>query len=168
MTPSSSAAQRDAAGATPSFVERSRPLVARLLRLGMPMGPNALLTVRGRKTGTPRTVPVAVLQANGREFVFAAFGETAWVQNLRAAGTATIRRGRAERPVRAVEVDPADAAQFLEIGLRSVLRFPVLGSMIAGWYGIDRRSSTADYEVSARRHPAFELTPLHAGTTTGS
>jgi hypothetical protein len=31
--------------------------------------------------------------------------------------------------------------------------------MIAGWYGIDRRSTTEDYRAAARRHPAFELTP---------
>ena len=143
----------------PGLVTRLNPLILRLLRLGMPMGPNTLMTVRGRKTGEPRTVPVAILRAEGREFVFAAFGEVPWVHNLRAAGTATIGSGRRARHVRAVEVDATTAARVLEVGLRPVLKVPVMGSMIAGWYGIDRRSTTEDYEESARRHPAFELTP---------
>jgi deazaflavin-dependent oxidoreductase (nitroreductase family) len=145
------------ASSVPGFVERSNPLVRRLLRLGLPMGPNTLLSVRGRKTGLERTVPVAILHADGREVVFAAFGETGWVHNLRAAGVATIGRGRSQRRVRATELDPAAAARLLETGLRSVLRVPLLGPMIAGWYGIDRRSGPADYARSAELHPAFEL-----------
>jgi deazaflavin-dependent oxidoreductase (nitroreductase family) len=140
-------------------VTRLNPLVLRLLRLGLPMGPNTLMTVRGRKTGEPRTVPVAILRADGREVVFAAFGEVPWVHNLRAAGTATIGSGSRARAVRAVELEPEVAAHFLEAGLRPVMKVPLMGSMIAGWYGIDRRSTTEDYRAAARRHPAFELTP---------
>src|SRR5262249_51849835 len=117
-------------------------------------------TVVGRKSGLPRTVPVAILSTEGREFVFAAFGETAWVHNLRAAGAATIHHGRRHRRVRAVEIDHATAAHALQTGLRPVMRVPFLGSMIAGWYGIDRRSTAADYARSAELHPAFELFPV--------
>lgn len=143
----------------PGFVGRSRGLVTRLLRLGVPMGPNVLMTVVGRKTGLARTVPVAILRADGKDYLFAAFGETGWVHNLRAAGEATIHHGRRRHAVRAVEIDQDTAARVLEIGLRSVLPFPVIGPMIAGWYGIDRRSPSADFAASARIHPAFELTP---------
>jgi deazaflavin-dependent oxidoreductase (nitroreductase family) len=143
----------------PGFVTRLNPLILRLLRLGMPMGPNTLMTVRGRRTGEPRTVPVAILRADDREVVFAAFGEVPWVHNLRAAGRATIGTGRRARAVRAVELTPDVAAPFLEAGLRPVMKVPLMGPMIAGWYGIERGSTTADYEVAARLHPAFELTP---------
>jgi deazaflavin-dependent oxidoreductase (nitroreductase family) len=143
----------------PGFVTRLNPLILRLLRLGLPMGPNTLMTVRGRKTGEPRTVPVAILRADRHEVVFAAFGEVPWVHNLRAAGTATIGSGRRARAVRAVELKPEVAAPFLEAGLRPVMKVPLIGPMIAGWYGIDRRSTTEDYAAAASRHPAFELTP---------
>jgi len=146
----------------PGFVQRTTGLVQRLLRLGLPMGPNALLTVVGRKSGVPRAVPVAILETDGRQFVFAAFGETGWVHNLRAAGTATVRRGRREHVVRAVELDPGTAAPVLEAGLRPVMRFPFIGPMIAGWYGIDRHSTRADYDRAAHLHPAFELTAVDA------
>lgn len=144
----------------PGLVTRLNPLILRLLRLGMPMGPNTLMTVRGRKTGEPRTVPVAVLRAEDREFVFAAFGEVPWVHNLRAAGTATIGSGRRARQVRAIEVDEETAARVLAAGLRPVMKVPLMGPMIAGWYGIDRSSSSADYLIAAHGHPGFELRPV--------
>jgi deazaflavin-dependent oxidoreductase (nitroreductase family) len=121
------------------------------------MGPNVLLTVRGRKTGRPRTFPVAILRTEGREYLFSAFGEVSWVHNLRAAGTATIRHGRRTRTVSATEIAPPEAAVVLEAGLRSMMRIPVIGSLIAGWYGIERRSTRDDYLAAAGRHPAFEL-----------
>ena len=81
--------------AIPSIVQTLSPLVRRLLRLGVPMGDNALLTVRGRTSGKPRTLPITILPANGRHYVFAAFGEVNWVQNLRAAGSGDPQAGPA-------------------------------------------------------------------------
>ena len=141
----------------PRFVLRTNPIVLRALRLGLPMGPNVLLTVRGRKTGLPRTFPVAILKSDDREYLFSAFGDVSWVHNLRAAGKATIHHGRKARTVTATELEPNEAAGVLEVGLRSIMRVPVIGSMIAGWYGIERHSSRDDYLAAAGRHPAFEL-----------
>ncbi len=77
----------------PSFVSVFSPLALRLIRRGVPLGPNALLTVRGRKSGLMRTNPVAVLARGGRRWVIGTFGEVNWVRNLRAAGEA-VRRPR--------------------------------------------------------------------------
>src|SRR5688572_4864888 len=104
----------------PSIVHRLNPLVRRLLAIGMPMGPNVLMTVRGRKSGKAYTFPVATLAVDGREYLFSPFGEVNWVHNLRASGTATIRRGRRDRPMTAVELAPDVAAPILEAGLRPV------------------------------------------------
>jgi deazaflavin-dependent oxidoreductase (nitroreductase family) len=141
----------------PSIVNLLNPMVRRLLAIGMPMGPNVLMTVRGRKSGTPYTFPVAILEADGRTYLFSPFGEVQWVQNLRASGEAIIRRGRTNRRMTAVEIAPEVAAPALEAGLKPVLGAPLFGSMIAGWYGIDRSSSPDDYLAAARQHPAFEL-----------
>jgi deazaflavin-dependent oxidoreductase (nitroreductase family) len=141
----------------PSIVQRFNPIVRRLLAIGIPMGPNVLITVRGRKSGTPYTFPVATLRVDGREYLFSPFGEVQWVHNLRAAGEATIRRGRHDRRMTAVQISPDVAAPILEAGLRPVMGMPVFGSMIAGWYGIDRQSTAADFRASALQHPAFEL-----------
>ena len=63
--------------------------------------PVLLLTVRGRKTGTPRTVPVAYFEHDGGYVVAASGGGTKddpqWIHNLRAAAKAEIRIGAQER-----------------------------------------------------------------------
>src|SRR2546423_14818027 len=78
----------------PSFVPVFSPLALRLIRMGVPLGPNALLTVRGRKSGLMRTNPVAVVARGGRRWVIGTFGEVNWVRNLRAAGEAVPTPGR--------------------------------------------------------------------------
>jgi deazaflavin-dependent oxidoreductase (nitroreductase family) len=146
-----------APGGIPSIVTFFNPMVRRLLALGMPMGPNVLMTVRGRKSGKDYTFPVATIEASGKEYLFSPFGEVNWVANLRAAGELTLRRGRRNRRMRAVELTPEIAAPYLEEGMRSVIGMPMFGSMIAGWYGINRSSTSADFLAAARQHPAFEL-----------
>lgn len=143
----------------PALVQALNPLVRRLLRLGMPMGQNALLTVRGRTSGKPRTFPITLLELDGRRYVFAAFGETNWVRNLRAAGEGTLRRGRQDEPIKAVELSIAEAVPVLESALKPVLRIKGFGSMIGSWYGLTADSAPADYEASARNHAGFELRP---------
>ena len=141
----------------PSIVHFFNPMVRRLLAIGLPMGPNVLMTVRGRKSGKAYSFPVATLEVEGREYLFSPFGEVQWVANLRASGEAIIRRGRTNRRMTAVELTPEAAAPMLEAGMRPVMGMPMFGAMIAGWYGVDRSSTSADYLASARQHPAFEL-----------
>lgn len=141
----------------PSIVHTLNPLVRRLLRIGMPMGPNALLTIRGRTTGEPRTFPVTLMEAGDRRYVFSAFGEVNWVHNLRAAGQATLKRGRRTETVVAVELTPEAAAPILEATFAIVLKVKGFGSMIGGWYGVTAASTPADYLASAHAHPGFLL-----------
>ena len=66
-----------------------------------------LLTVAGRRSGVPHTVPVAYVERDGAYYLAATAGgqpkEPQWVRNLRAASTATIEIGR-ERRTMSVEV----------------------------------------------------------------
>jgi deazaflavin-dependent oxidoreductase (nitroreductase family) len=120
--------------------------------------------VRGRRTGQLRTFPVATLHADGRQYLFSPFGDVAWVHNLRADGRAVVGRGRRRTAVEASELSQEDAARKLETALRPVLRVPFMGPMIAGWYGINARSTAADYLEAARRHPGFELRSAEEGS----
>ena len=70
----------------PSFVRIFNPIARRILNRGPLLGPNALITIRGRKSGLPRTTPVALVDIDGRRWVIGTFGEVNWVRNLRAAG----------------------------------------------------------------------------------
>src|SRR5579859_652805 len=84
----------------------------RALAAGLPMGPNALLSVPGRKSGVPRTTPVSIVDDADRCWVIGVFGDVDWVRNLRAAGHARVgRRGRTQT-VTARELAPAEAFDF--------------------------------------------------------
>src|SRR5215472_11813837 len=73
------------------FLRVVNPLTRRLISAGLPTGaPNMLLTMRGRRSGRPRSVPLGMVEFDGRWFVQASYGETGWVANLRADGEATV------------------------------------------------------------------------------
>ena len=69
--------------------------------------PVLLLTVAGRRSGLPHTVPVAYVERDGDYYLAATAGgqprEPQGIRNLRAASTATIEVGRERRTV-SVEV----------------------------------------------------------------
>jgi deazaflavin-dependent oxidoreductase (nitroreductase family) len=93
-----------------------------LLALGVPLAFNRLVTIRGRKSGLPRTAGLAVIEVSGRRWVWAPWGEVNWVRNLRAAGHATITvRGRTEE-VRATELDPNERLGFFRYTLAPLAR----------------------------------------------
>jgi hypothetical protein len=47
------------------------PIAKFLLVAGVPMGFNGLVTIRGRRSGLPRTTPMAIIQVSGRRWVWA-------------------------------------------------------------------------------------------------
>lgn len=67
------------------------------------------LTTTGRRSGQPRTVTLYAWPDDDRLVVVGSWGgaarDPAWVGNLRADPRATLRVGRAERPVVAREID---------------------------------------------------------------
>lgn len=141
----------------PSIVPMLNPLIRRLLRVGVPMGPNVLLTIRGRTSGLPHTFPVALMESGGRQYVFATFGEVNWVRNLRSAGEAILRRGRREQAVVAVELAAEDAARVMADALAPFLASPMTASVLRRWYDLTTDSSPAEYVAEARHHAVFEL-----------
>ncbi|MEN3268860.1 nitroreductase family deazaflavin-dependent oxidoreductase [Pseudonocardia sp.] len=82
-------------------------LIVGLQRVGIAFGPMQLLTVAGRRSGQPRTFPIAVLALAGGRYIIQAYPKAAWVANVRAADTVTLARGRRSSTVRLVEV-PVD------------------------------------------------------------
>jgi deazaflavin-dependent oxidoreductase (nitroreductase family) len=126
----------------------------------MPMGPNALVTIRGRTSGEPRTFPAAVMEAAGRHYLVATFGEVNWVRNLRVAGQATVQRGRRSSLYLATELPPDEAARALRAALGPMLRRRLTAPILRRWYGLDRSATSTDYERAALAHPVFVLVPV--------
>lgn len=132
-------------------------LIARpLLAAGVPMGPDVLLTVRGRKSGLPRITPVTLCEYAGRRGLISPFGETDWARNLRAAGRATISSGRRQEEVTAVELDAPEAAAFIRDVLAPVARQTRIGAWIVRT--VDKIDIDHPVEAAQGR-PVFELHP---------
>jgi deazaflavin-dependent oxidoreductase (nitroreductase family) len=143
----------------PALVRYSNPLTRWLLRRGLPMGPNGLLTVRGRSSGQPRTAPVAVAEIDGRRYVIGAYGEAHWVRNLRAAGEGEIRlHGRTEQ-VAATELAPEAAMKFFGETLPGYIRrLPWFGrAFVRVLFRLAAPEINADPARAAATRPVFEL-----------
>jgi deazaflavin-dependent oxidoreductase (nitroreductase family) len=145
----------------PAVVRRSNSLTGALLRRGLPMGPNVLMTVRGRVSGEPRTAPVAVPEIDGRRYVIGAYGDVNWVRNLRAAGEADLRSGRRTERVRAIELDQAAATRFFGETLPAFIgRLPWFGRGFARvLFGLVGPEVLADPTRAAATRPVFEILP---------
>src|SRR5690349_11263378 len=95
----------------PTFVRLGNVLTTTMLRAGIKLvglrnTPLYLLTVRGRKSGQPRTVAIALIEQNGNRYVASPYGIVDWVRNLRTAGEATLTRGRRSENVNTRELPP--------------------------------------------------------------
>ena len=141
----------------PLQVRLFSPILKFLLTIRMPLGYNRLVTIRGRKSGEPRTAAIAVIEVAGKRWVWAPWGEVNWVRNLRAAGRATIAmRGRNEE-VRATELDPAERVGFFRDVLGPFARgIPFGYSFIRMVDGVD----LTDPVEAAEGRRVFELHPL--------
>src|SRR2546421_9792516 len=99
----------------PMYVRAANMMTTTLLRAGIKLVgarnyPMYLLTVRGRKSGRPRTVPIAIWERNGKRYVGSVYGIVEWVRNLRAAGEAILTRGRRSETVNVIALPPGEAA----------------------------------------------------------
>ena len=142
----------------PRFVGFFSPLAQRLLGAGIPLGPNALITIRGRKSGIDRTNAVALVEIGGKRWVIGTFGETNWVRNLRIAGEAAVTAGKRREDVKARELSPSEATAFFRDVLAPyVRRIPLgLGRVMLGSV-LGAKDILEDPAVAAERRPVFEL-----------
>src|SRR4026209_2184457 len=100
---------RSIAARAPAPVQRAprmtrllNPLAKIMLKAGVPLATNVLMTIPGRISGQPRPTPLAISEVGGRRWVWSPWGEVQWVRNLRAAGHATVSGRRSSEEVTAV------------------------------------------------------------------
>ena len=158
---------RRAVSRAPARTKLLNPIATTLMRLGLRPDPRmALLTIRGRKTGRDRTVPIGVFDRNGRKYVVAAFGEVNWVLNLRAAGAATLTQGKRKTRYAAEQVYGEEAALVLRDCLAAFLPSPMAGPMLRQRIAVTADSSLDALAVETRRTPVFRLTEVTAAIHT--
>ncbi len=128
-------------------------IIANLLRIGLPVGPAVLLSVRGRKSGKIITIPVELVENGSSSFLVAAFGEVNWVRNLRAAGQAQLTRKRRTETIEVVELGAREAAPILKQFLKESQRV----TFIKPYFNVTAQASLADFEREALYHPVFRV-----------
>lgn len=99
----------------PWWLKPANKVFVRISRLGLSFGGEGpvVLTVPGRTSGRKRSTPVTPMTVGGQEYVVAGFPGADWVANVRAAGEATVARGRSVRRVKMVELSADDSRPLL-------------------------------------------------------
>ena len=73
-----------------------------------------LLTVQGRKSGLPRTKPVALVETDKQKWLVSPYGTVNWVLNARAAGRVIITRAKYQDTFLIKELPVEEGAQILK------------------------------------------------------
>jgi len=142
----------------PWWLKPANKVFIRMSRLGMSFGGESpvVLTAPGRNSGAPRSTPVTPMTLDGNRYVVAGFPGADWVANVRAAGEATIARGRHVERVRMAELSPDDA--------RPILRaFPTEVPTGVGFMkraGLVSDGRPEEFEALAGRCAVFRLDPV--------
>lgn len=139
----------------PRFVRVSNVLITAMLRAGIKLVgvgnyPMYLLTVRGRTSGQPRTVPIVLIEQHGKRYLSSPYGIVDWVRNVRAANEATLTRGRRSETLTVRELLPPEAACVLQENFKR-------GNPFARYYGVTAESSLEEFEHATSSHPVFVL-----------
>jgi deazaflavin-dependent oxidoreductase (nitroreductase family) len=149
------------AESVPTLIRLMNPVTIGLLRMGIPMPPMILLTVRGRKTGRPYTMPVGMFTRGTSRWLFAQFGDVNWVRNLRATGRAELRVGRRREAVTATELGPEAAAVVLHDVVAPALKGPMgaMAGKVAGRpvFQVPYDAPVSEFIAESKRHPIFEV-----------
>lgn len=145
----------DPAFAAPTAIERLfNAVIGRLVRVGIGPAHMRVLEVRGRRSGTLYTLPVDLLDHEGRLYLVAPRGRTQWVRNVAAADGIVLRRGstRVRYALRALgdAEKPPVLKAYLDRFRGEVGRF----------FPVPAGSPVEAFVALAPRYPAFALTQI--------
>jgi len=124
-----------------------------LLRLGLRIGTQHVLSIPGRRSGRMRSTPVSVVTIDGTRYVVSGEG-LGWVASARAAGWGTLERGRRTQRVTLTEVPAGERGAVLRAFWQQV---PHGRPFIARFFGLAPDASADDFEAAAPRCPVFRL-----------
>ncbi len=140
----------------PRWLKPMNRLMKALQRIGIPTGPAMVLTVPGRRTGRPRSTPMTPFDHAGGMYTVAGYPGADWAANARAAGEGTLSRGRKQRRVRIIELDPEAARPVLRA---FAVKVPV-GVGFAKRAGLVIDGSPDEFELLAGRLTVFRFDPI--------
>ncbi|HEY7008664.1 MAG TPA: nitroreductase family deazaflavin-dependent oxidoreductase [Jatrophihabitantaceae bacterium] len=124
-------------------------------RLGIPLGPTQLLTLRGRASGQPRTTPVTPITVDGHRYVIGGFAKGDWVANARANGEGVLKHGRRTEDVRLVELPEAECGRIMR-------EFPTQAPRGVSFFlktGVVDAPTPEAFEKGAKNAAVFRIDP---------
>lgn len=136
-------------------------LIIWLLRYGLAPDNYYLLTVKGRKTGNPHSVPVALVQEGGKRWLVAPYGEVDWVKNARASGRVRLSRRDLQEDLAIHELPVEEAAPVLK-------KYLELYPITKAYFDAEVDSPLDEFVEEARWRPVFDLIKVGAGTDENS
>jgi hypothetical protein len=144
-----------APGTLPRWLGPASRLNLLVLRLGLKIDTQHILSVPGRKTGRMRSTPVSLVTLDGVRYVVSGEGLT-WVKNGRVAGWGELLRARRRERVSLTELPPDERGPILRAFWHQV---PAGRSFIARLFGLAPDASADDFEAAAPRCPVVRIGP---------
>ncbi|MFD9137648.1 nitroreductase family deazaflavin-dependent oxidoreductase [Streptomyces bottropensis] len=124
-----------------------------LARRGVSLLGTAELSVRGRKSGEWRRLPVNPLPYEGGPYLVSARGHSEWVRNMRAAGGGRLQVGRRTQEFTAVELPDEEKPVVLRTYLKK------WGWEVGRFFdGVSADSTDEELLAAAPKHPVFRIT----------
>jgi hypothetical protein len=96
---------------------------------------------------------VSVGEQDGQRWLIGAYGEVDWVRNLRAAGEATLTRGRHSEAISVLELSPEEAAPILKQSLAGA------PAIIRQYFDVTPESPIEEFVREVPHHPVFLVHP---------
>lgn len=148
-------------GRPPWWLKPANKIFIQMSRLGLRFGGESpvVLTVPGRKSGQPRSTPVTPMIVDRVEYVVGGFPGADWVANVRAAGHATVARGRRRERVRIVELSVDEARPLLRVWPSEV----PTGVGFMKRSGLITDGHPEEFEALAGVCPVFRFEPIQNG-----
>ena len=121
--------------------------------LGLTTPQTAVLEVRGRTSGRPRTTPIVVATVGNARYRVSMLGpESEWVKNVEAARGDAILRQRGRALVHLMRVPPAERPpvlkEYVRVATSGRHHFPVSAD-----------APMAEFQAIADRYPVFRISP---------
>lgn len=133
-----------------------------MLRMGLRIGTQHVLSVPGRKTGRLRSTPVSLVTVDGTRHVVSGEG-LGWVKNARASGWGELLRARRRERVSLTELPEDERGPILRAFWYQV---PQGRRFITRLFGLSADAGPDDLEAAAARCPVFRIGPAaHQGNS---
>jgi deazaflavin-dependent oxidoreductase (nitroreductase family) len=124
-----------------------------MLKAGMGPQNYYLLTVQGRITGNPHSVPIALVDVGTTRWLVAPYGEVDWVKNARVANRVRLSRGKYSQDFTIRELPRERSLAILKQYLKS---YPITRP----YFTARADSESEEFAVDAEGKPVFELHPV--------